>query len=218
LRTGTKASGRIMSIDAMTPRSRAVALPLVATRKPANRGARQVPIGAIVFAIAAALSPSTAVAAFPGGNGRIAHASGGDGSPPKPRLEPDVYLRNLKRGTTDLVSRQSAADGGAIADAGAWLPSISADGRYVAFDSEATNLRALDGDFSDAFVRDTEGRTTELVSRRTDSLSGAPAQGNSYFPAISADGRFVAFSSFADDLSEDDIGPKTADAFLRQVR
>jgi Tol biopolymer transport system component len=76
--------------------------------------------------------------------------------------------------------------------------SISADGRFVAFDSRCSNL--VSGDtkgYQDVFVRDRLNSITERVS--VDS-SGNQVNGNSFEPAISADGRFVAFSSSAADL------------------
>ena len=56
----------------------------------------------------------------------------------------NIYVRDLQAQTTTLVSRQSAADGGAGADDRSFDPAISADGRYVVFDSDADNLSAED--------------------------------------------------------------------------
>jgi Tol biopolymer transport system component len=79
-------------------------------------------------------------------------------------------------------------------------PDISADGRFVAFASEASNFVAGDvAGTADVFVHDRRTGTTELVSRGVD---GFPA-GASVAPAISADGRFVAFRSFSDRLVPD---------------
>ena len=75
-------------------------------------------------------------------------------------------------------------------------PSISADGRYVAFASTATNL-APGGDTIgafDVFVRDLQTSTTSQVST---TASGTGGNSDSRSPSISADGRFVAFHSFA---------------------
>jgi LPXTG-site transpeptidase (sortase) family protein len=91
-------------------------------------------------------------------------------------------------------------------------PSISADGRYVAFESAASNLVAGDTNGSrDIFVRDITTNETTLVSV---GLSGAQADGDSYWPSISADGRYVAFYSFAGNLvTGDTFG--TWDIFIR---
>jgi Tol biopolymer transport system component len=107
----------------------------------------------------------------------------------------DVFLRDLQAGTTALVSRA-----GPPADGISFEPSISADGNRVAFTSEATNLSGDDGELSDVFVRDLRAGTTELASR-PDGPAAAGADDVSNAPAISADGRRVAFVSDADDLA-----------------
>lgn len=104
--------------------------------------------------------------------------------------QPDVFLRDMLTGTTQRVSVSST---GVQGDGASALPSISADGRYVAFESDATNLVAGDTNgWTDVFVRDRVAGTTELVS-----LSSAGVQANcqSSRPSINADGRFVAFTS-----------------------
>ena len=104
--------------------------------------------------------------------------------------QPDVFLRDMLTGTTERVSVSTA---GVQGDGASALPSISGDGRYVAFESDATNLVAGDTNgWTDVFVRDRIAGTTELVS-----LSSAGAQANcqSSRPSINADGRFVAFTS-----------------------
>jgi Tol biopolymer transport system component len=117
----------------------------------------------------------------------------------------DVFVRDMKTGTTELVSRQSAADGGAGGDGDSYRPALSSDGRYIAFKSDADNLSAADNDdVADVFVRDMETDTTVLVSRQSAADGGAGANGNSYYPALSADGRLVAFQSDADNLSTAD--------------
>jgi Tol biopolymer transport system component len=91
-------------------------------------------------------------------------------------------------------------------------PSISADGRYVAFVSFATNITAGDlNTKADVFVRDRVAGTTELVS-----VSSAGVQGNlnSVSPSISADGRYVAFQSLANNLVLNDLNGKS-DIFVR---
>ena len=79
-------------------------------------------------------------------------------------------------------------------------PSISADGRLLAFESAASNLVPGDTNLSrDIFVRDRLARTTHRVSV---SSTGQQADGNSSFPSVSDDGRFVAFASNATNLAE----------------
>jgi Tol biopolymer transport system component len=113
----------------------------------------------------------------------------------------DVFVRDRVSGTTERVS---VATGGAQADSVSYgfSPSISADGRFVAFNSLAANLVANDtNEVTDVFVRDRTAGTTERVSVSTDGAEGA----DSYQPAISADGRFVAFTSYARNFSPGDL-------------
>jgi Tol biopolymer transport system component len=120
----------------------------------------------------------------------------------------DVFLRDRVTGTTELVSVNSA--GAQMNDWTGW-PSISADGRYVALWSDASNAVAGDtnGD-ADVFVRDRVSGTTERVS--VDS-NGLEANDSSDFPWISADGRFVAFTSVASNLVAGDTNGE-GDAFV----
>jgi Tol biopolymer transport system component len=126
------------------------------------------------------------------------------------RVPQDIFVRDLETNTTELVSRQSAADGGAGADSNSVIPSISADGRFVVFQSGARNLSDADDDnATDVFIRDLETDTTELVSRQSAADGGAGGDDGSFARAISADGRFVAFDSFADNLSGADSNAAT---------
>ncbi|TMK42279.1 MAG: hypothetical protein E6G66_16405, partial [Actinobacteria bacterium] len=104
-----------------------------------------------------------------------------------------------------------ALDGGE-ADGASFTPAISADGRYVAFASAASTLVSGDTNGTeDVFVYDRVTRSTERVS-----LSSAGEQGNgdSYGPAISVDGRYVAFTSSASNLTAGDDN-SDLDIFVR---
>jgi Tol biopolymer transport system component len=91
-------------------------------------------------------------------------------------------------------------------------PAISAHGRYVAFQSEASNLVARDTNGQpDVFVRDRLTGTTERVSVAS---NGGQGSGDSGFPTISADGRYVAFYSSASNLVARDTNDET-DVFVR---
>jgi hypothetical protein len=106
----------------------------------------------------------------------------------------------------------SLTTGGAQANGNSFTPSISADGRFVAFASDATNLAAGDTNGAhDIFVRDRVAGTTERVSVAT---GGAQADANSEHAYLSADGRFVAFESLAADLVAGDTN-SSPDIFLR---
>lgn len=113
---------------------------------------------------------------------------------------------------TGDVFRVSVRSNGEQANDASYNPSVSADGRYVAFGSRATNL--VDGDTNgamDIFVHDREtGQTTRV------SLDASNNQGNfdSFSPAISADGRYVAFCSYATNLAPNDTN-NVPDVFLR---
>lgn len=101
------------------------------------------------------------------------------------------------------VPPAQAADerGGLAADGTSTAPAISADGRFVAFASGANNLSAEDENrFTNVFVRDLTTNTTTLVSRQSAAAGGRGANGSSSDPAISADGRYVAFLSAATNL------------------
>ncbi|MFN0008231.1 MAG: TolB family protein [Planctomycetota bacterium] len=110
----------------------------------------------------------------------------------------DVFLRDRQLGTTERVS---VATGGAQGDGESSASCISADGRFVAFQSFATNLVAGDTGSWDIFVRDLQLGTTERVSVATGGLQG---NSNSFEPALSADGRYVAFRSDATNLVAND--------------
>jgi Tol biopolymer transport system component len=105
------------------------------------------------------------------------------------RVPPQIYVRDLVANTTTLVSRASGRRGH-IANAPCAEPEISADGRHIAFTSSATNLGATgpQGDVFDGnvFVRD-------LASAKTIAVSRTHVATTSYAPAISANGRYVAF-------------------------
>lgn len=127
----------------------------------------------------------------------------------------DIWLRDLQSGAVTLVSR---ADGlsGPTADLSAFAPSISADGRYVAFHSNATNLSGVDGPGVDVFVRDVVAGTTTLASR-ADGPAGAGGDGPSTDASISGDGRVVAFTSSATDLTGDALGAAATNVFARDL-
>ncbi len=111
-----------------------------------------------------------------------------------------VYVTDLRDGRTQLASR--GARSAPRADDGVYDPAISGDGARVAFTTAASNLGAgnLHGR-TQVFVRDLAARTTTLVSR-VDGAAGPIADAYSADPAISRDGRYVAFSSAARNLGD----------------
>jgi Tol biopolymer transport system component len=128
---------------------------------------------------------------------------------------PDVFVRDLRAQRTERVSVGAGGreQSRAVIAPFTQVSDLSADGRYVVFDSDAPNL--VGGDVNrhtDVFLRDRLRHTTELVS-----LSSTNAEGDndSFAPTISADGRFVTFESFASNLAPGD-GPRE-DVMLRDL-
>ena len=121
----------------------------------------------------------------------------------------DIFVRDRLTGQT---TRVSVSSGGAQANSASANPAISDDGRFVAFESGASNLVAGDTNhWIDVFVHDRQTGETERVSTATD---GTQSDGNSKYPAISADGRYVAFLGEGSGLVPDDTNNKY-DIFVR---
>lgn len=109
----------------------------------------------------------------------------------------DIFVRDVLGGTTTLMSVD--VNGLYSGNGFSTDPSISADGRYVAFTSSASNLVSMDNNkFQDVFVRDLFG-STMLVSINTGQTASGTA--GSYGATISADGRYVLFHSKANNLA-----------------
>ncbi|WP_458098401.1 Ig-like domain-containing protein [Roseomonas sp. WA12] len=121
----------------------------------------------------------------------------------------DIFRKDL---TTGEVIRVSASATGVQADSGSSDAAVSADGRFVVFSSDATNL--VEGDtngVADIFRKDL--LTGEFL-RLSVSFSGAQADRKSMLPAITADGRVVAFASDATNLTTDSPADFSEDLFL----
>ena len=122
-----------------------------------------------------------------------------------------VYRRDLFSGTTVLIS---VSTNGRAGDDSASAPSISADGRFVSFESAAGNLVINDTNgLSDVFVRDVPNGVTLLASLTTNGMYSG--NGLSRAPHLSADGRYVAFESKATNLVADTNG--LDDIFIRDL-
>ncbi|MEU7191125.1 hypothetical protein [Streptomyces sp. NPDC045369] len=124
----------------------------------------------------------------------------------------DVFVKDLRTGT---VQRGNVASDGTQAGSWSSTPSLSADGRYVAFASDAADL--VPGDTNadtDIFVHDRRTGRTESVT-----LDGRPPQGKqgAQAPVISANGRYVAFASSREDLVPGDTNG-AQDIFVRDRR
>jgi Tol biopolymer transport system component len=110
----------------------------------------------------------------------------------------DIFVHDRETGITERVSVATDGSQANRGTGGMVTPSISADGRFVAFASSSDNLVSYDtNESTDIFVRDRQTGLTERVS-----VNSYGGQGNAWsqHPSISADGRFVAFISVADNL------------------
>src|SRR5262245_6271977 len=129
----------------------------------------------------------------------------------------DVFVRDIQTGTvtrvsTDANGNQSTSPSGDGLH-GSFNPSISADGRYVAFQSDATNLVPGDNTLpgttfhpDNVYVKDVK---TGAITRLSVDSNGNLGNGNSFYPHISADGRYVVFASDASNLVPDDTNGST---------
>jgi len=107
----------------------------------------------------------------------------------------NVFLKDTKTGELKLVS---ASDKGMSGNGISGMNSMSGDGRYVVFQSEATNLINSDKNGKcDIYMKD---MSTGGIKRLSESGSGGEANGKSLKPSISADGRYVTFDSDASNL------------------
>jgi Tol biopolymer transport system component len=125
-----------------------------------------------------------------------------------------VYVRDLLSQTNWLASRQW--DGSSDGSAKSFAPALSGDGRWVAFQSDATNLVPVDFNArSDVFVRDMANATNILVSLNR--FSANSANNFSTNPVISRDGRWVLFQSQATDLVTNAFNSSYLQLFARDL-
>jgi hypothetical protein len=120
----------------------------------------------------------------------------------------DVFVHDRQTGNS---TRVSVSSNGSQSNGNSVSPEISADGRYVTFYSEGSNLVVGDSNgFIDVFVHD---RQTGETTRVSNSSTGSQGNGNSTDPTISDDGRYVTFSSFGSNLVAGDTNA-TYDVFI----
>jgi dipeptidyl aminopeptidase/acylaminoacyl peptidase len=124
----------------------------------------------------------------------------------------NVFLRNRNTGATTLISANSA---GVPGNSNSWPRAISANARYVLFESFASDLVPADTNkTSDVFIRDLTLGTTTLVSVST---NGGVGSGRSQDSVMTPDGRYVAFSSIASNLVPGDTN-QIPDVFVRDLQ
>lgn len=140
----------------------------------------------------------------------------GDANASAPGLGPmDLFAHQVKNGRTELISAGPSGMGGNEGSFTGFQPAISADRRFVGFDSFASDLVAGDGNGGfDTFVRDLKKDRTRLVSR---SSAGAQGEGESGIPSLTRDGRHVAFESAATNLVPGDTNG-ASDVFVRDLK
>ena len=135
--------------------------------------------------------------------------------------ETDVFVRDMLTDTTRLIS---VATTGTSGNGSAADGAISDDGRYIFFASTSSNLTTTPdtNTKADYFVRDTQAGTTTLISvNRAGTAAGRNTQNpNGFFPSLVAtpDGRYIAFTSQADDLVDNDQNGSNEDVFVRDLR
>jgi Tol biopolymer transport system component len=123
-----------------------------------------------------------------------------------------IVLAGVSAAQTGSTQRVSLGSMGVQGDGDSHSGRCSMDGRFVAFESSASNFAAGDTNSgTDVFVHDRVIGITTLMSR---SIHGVPGHGYSFGASISADGRYVAFSSTADDLVPTDSNGSALDVFV----
>jgi len=169
---------------------------------------------AILFAQAAwptslVSTNSTGTASASGGSGgpristdgrHVIFSSGATDLLPAGSVHGEIYVKDLLTGDVKPIDVNHSGTAGANGSASNY--SISGNGQYVVFESFASDLTSVPVNGNgDIFVRDLQAGTTTLVSINRQGTAGGRG-GESYEPQISADGRFVIFTSYATDLVE----------------
>ena len=120
----------------------------------------------------------------------------------------DIFVRDRQTSATSLISVSTSGAPGS--GESSWA-AISDDGRYVIFQSEASDLIPVDGNAHiDIFIRDRQTNTTARIN----GVGGAAPNEGSYRPAMSGDGRYIAFTSLATNLVAGDTVDLFTDVFL----
>jgi Tol biopolymer transport system component len=151
-----------------------------------------------------ARSPSQNAAVSPDGRFVAFESRASNLAPGDTNSSVDIFIKDRQSGAVERVSVGS--DGGQ-ANGGSYRPALSADARYVAFWSDASNLvpndenGTYDNGGYDIFVKD---RVTGALERVSVASDGSEGLADSQSPALSEDGRFVAFGSYSNNLVADD--------------
>jgi Tol biopolymer transport system component len=142
------------------------------------------------FSVEPAVTPNGRYVAF--------HSAADDLRTAPANGDQEVYVRDMKTGVTELVSRTPEGNEG---DSFSRYASLSANGRWVAFESDATDLAAGGGSGVDVFVADRQTGEVSLVSAGFD---GSPPDdvSSAYGSVLSGNGRYLVFQSLATNLVE----------------
>ena len=141
----------------------------------------------------------------------VVFSSFADNLVPGSQIFIQVFLHDRNTGTTERISQDALGNAG---NASSVFPSVSANGRFVAFESNAANLVPDGNHERHIYVRDRQTGVTERVSENS---AGEPADLLSGKPDITADGRFVTFFSVATNLVADDTNNRR-DIFVRDLQ
>lgn len=124
----------------------------------------------------------------------------------------DVYVRDLQNDTVAVVSTSTA---GVLGNGWSYEPTISDDGRWVAFRSAATNLAGTDaGQFDDVFLKDLQ---TGVLVRMSNSTSGGESNGDSVTPHVCGDGHLVFYVTAANNIVAHDTNGGNPDVLVYDV-
>ena len=155
------------------------------------------------YSVFPAFSPDSTKIAFT--------STASDLGPTNPSISPDIYLRDLTSGVTNLVGADAPCSGNGVAE----YPSFSPDGSLIAFSSRA-HLAAPDTNtMCDVYLHNFTGATTELVSVNVGGTNGGDS--HTYHPRFSPDGNMVALFSHATNLVRNDANNTESDIFVRDI-
>lgn len=146
--------------------------------------------------------------AISGDGSKVAFVSNTNQFGGNPQFRPQVWLRDVTLSTTELITKDGVGTAG---NGSSYFPVLSFDGRYVAFESGSTNLVTPAGGADAVFRRDRQTGQNVVVS-----LTVAGGYASATRPAISADGRYVAFGSTSGQLVLGDTNSRN-DIFIRDL-
>jgi Tol biopolymer transport system component len=143
-------------------------------------------------------------------NGRWVAFDSNDADLPHSSGDDHIYVRDRRTGKVEIADRTS---GGAVANDESDDVSISGGGRFIVFDSYASNLPGGSGPGGQTYLRDLEKGKTQLASQNS---AGDPQDADSYYPHVSGNGRYVVFYADGSNLAQGD--GSTDQIYVRDMR